>query len=763
MRLRNRWPVTLLCLWMSLMLLSCLPALAEELLPDVTAPATDTELPPEAEPEQDPGEGAGATDPEAPSDETPALPDEDAGDGTPEAGPEAPEEDLSSEETEEEELWEARGDTFSVELHTGAAYGGSGAKLNAGKAISSVSLTKAAKKLCELGAVSGKTFRLWPLKTGSARFTLYFTDGTKQTCTLEVYDKYVASSLKLSFTSCQDGATLLMKTSGQTVRTTCSLTPSTAKDTVTYKSSNRRVATVDASTGVITLLKEGTFYLTARASGGASVRVKLKVADPYAVSSLTILYNGTVPTAKTTLWSTGDRLKLSWRAVTYGGSGYPADSSSFTWSTSSRKIAEIAQDGTVTVHKAGTVTFTLKCSHGGKAAIRMRFAPPLQSISMGSGTVTEVRPGRTVKLKATLNPSGSSPLVQLTWYSANEKIAKVSSKGVVTGVSEGTTWIYCKDTASGLYARRSVVVSIPPTYRAVVAVEPTDIEDLAWRESGVTWYLNGYMKRTTDLNGIVKTLKLQSYNGHRWSVSQLWKSSPAKVKAAIARVAAKANEHDITLFFFMGHGDSKGGLYFYNGSHITAAELKSWLDAVPGRVIVMLGSCYSGTYISRSGGSASDFTSSVISAFGVGDTVPVTFVDERGEVTSVTGDMLAKALDDSDGSGYTGRSGELRQSKYYVLTAAASGQQAWSAVTIKKINYSRYSFTTDEGASYSYFVRGVCRAGGWDPVDKTRLWSSGSRTLSQVYSTVAQYCSSGSSTSKVQVYPSGSSFVIFQQ
>lgn len=68
----------------------------------------------------------------------------------------------------------------------------------------------------------------------------------------------------------------------------------------------------------------------------------------------------------------------------------------------------------------------------------------------------------------------------------------------------------------------------------------------------------------------------------------------------------------------------------------------------------------------------------------------------------------------------------------------------------------------DESESYSYFVRGVSRSGGWDGIDGKKLWSSGQRTLAQVYSAVYQYCRpSGGNRSKVQVYPKGSSFVIF--
>ena len=60
-------------------------------------------------------------------------------------------------------------------------------------------------------------------------------------------------------------------------------------------------------------------------------------------------------------------------------------------------------------------------------------------------------------------------------------------------------------------------------------------------------------------------------------------------------------------------------------------------------------------------------------------------------------------------------------------------------------------------------MRGVCRAGGWDGISGSKLWSSGTRTLAQVYSAAASYCKpADGSKSHVQVYPKGSSFVIFQ-
>lgn len=307
--------------------------------------------------------------------------------------PEEPSEELAEEqpedETDELEARDAEGGTFNVELHTGAAFGGSGTKVNTAGSVASVTLSKAARKLCTVDGISGKYFRIWPLKTGTAKLTVAYTDGTKQSYSLRVYDKDVAYEIRLSFSDSPDGTSLLMTKPGQTVKINRTLVPSTAKDTVTYKSSNRKVASVDPSTGVITLLKAGSFTLTATASGGARVKVKLKVVDPFSIKSVTLLYNGASPAVRTTPWSISDKLKLSCRAVTWGGSGYPADTSSLFWSTSSKKIAEIGPDGTVIVHKAGTVTFTLKSTHGGsKASIRFRFAPPLQSIAIGPSSVT---------------------------------------------------------------------------------------------------------------------------------------------------------------------------------------------------------------------------------------------------------------------------------------------------------------------------------------------------------------------------------------
>lgn len=63
--------------------------------------------------------------------------------------------------------------------------------------------------------------------------------------------------------------------------------------------------------------------------------------------------------------------------------------------------------------------------------------------------------GKTLKLKATVEPEDTK--AKITWYSSNQKVAKVSSKGVVTALKAGTATITAK-TDNGLKATCKITV-----------------------------------------------------------------------------------------------------------------------------------------------------------------------------------------------------------------------------------------------------------------------------------------------------------------
>lgn len=63
-----------------------------------------------------------------------------------------------------------------------------------------------------------------------------------------------------------------------------------------------------------------------------------------------------------------------------------------------------------------------------------------------------------------------------------------------------------------------------------------------------------------------------------------------------------SKEQDISLFYYSGHGDEASGALvgIDMESKVTAAQLRSALDEIPGRKVIIVDACYSGALIGRS-------------------------------------------------------------------------------------------------------------------------------------------------------------------
>ncbi len=134
---------------------------------------------------------------------------------------------------------------------------------------------------------------------------------------------------------------------GETATLTATVMPNNATNkTVTYTSSNTKVAKVD-NNGKITAVGGGKAIITAKADGKtATCTVNVNVAQTG------IRANGNT-TRKATV---GDKIRLSVLKV-------PADATdtyNTTWTSSDTKIATVASNGTVTAIAPGTVTITAK-------------------------------------------------------------------------------------------------------------------------------------------------------------------------------------------------------------------------------------------------------------------------------------------------------------------------------------------------------------------------------------------------------------------
>ena len=233
----------------------------------------------------------------------------------------------------------------------------------------------------------------------------------------EAIDALVKAEFKLNATS---GNLYTKKTT--TLKVTTNLT-----GTVTWKSSNTKVATVN-SKGVVTAKTAGKATITATLNGKTAT-YKLTVKNPSiaAKASASTIYTKGQTSTKITV-------------TKYGVTG----TAKFT--SSNKSIATVDSKGVVKAKKAGTVKITAQVgSYKKVVTIKVRNA----SLKLAK-TAATVKKGKTTTIKVSAVPTGK------VTYTSSNKVATVTSKGVVKGVKKGTATITVK--CNGMTAKFKVTV-----------------------------------------------------------------------------------------------------------------------------------------------------------------------------------------------------------------------------------------------------------------------------------------------------------------
>jgi uncharacterized protein YjdB len=143
-----------------------------------------------------------------------------------------------------------------------------------------------------------------------------------------------------------------------------------------------------------------------------------------------------------------------------------ASNKALKWTSSNKKYARVDENGNVTVYKAGagkTVTITAKATDGSgvKASYKISIKKDaVKSISLKADKT--VKAGKSLKVKATVNTTGTSANKTLKWTSSNTKYATVSSKGVVktTRAGKGKTVKITAAATDGSGKKQTVTIKI---------------------------------------------------------------------------------------------------------------------------------------------------------------------------------------------------------------------------------------------------------------------------------------------------------------
>lgn len=275
------------------------------------------------------------------------------------------------------------------------------------------------------------------LSVGTSKITCTASTGQKASCAVGVSAATVGVKLNTNSITWEEGRSGHFKP-----------TLSSSVKSVTYKSSNTRVATVDKN-GLLKAVAPGTCKITCASA-----------TDPnkYDVCKVTVVSKAKIKLANKVLVLNKGIAKKA--AYTVAGSGKGL---SFKWSSSNSSVATVSPTGVIKAKAQGNCMITITASNGAAARIAVTVVQPITSIKL-SGSKATLEPGHKKTVTATVGPSNATSK-SLVWSSSNSSVATVS-KGVITAVGKGTCIITCR---SKFYSNISVSYKVT-VKQAVTAV-----------------------------------------------------------------------------------------------------------------------------------------------------------------------------------------------------------------------------------------------------------------------------------------------------
>lgn len=213
----------------------------------------------------------------------------------------------------------------------------------------------------------------------------------------------------------------------------------------------------------------------------------------------------------------------------------------------------------------------------------------------------------------------------------------------------------------------------------------------------------------TDVQAVANTLALYPGTPYQCTIKQ--NLTYAQFYQAIQQAFGSAREQDVSLLYYSGHGATGGKLVTKDNYGVSPATLRTWLDAIPGRKIVIVDACRSGALIGKSADSAQQsFAEAFIAAFS----------------------MVKRSL---------------TSDSYYVITASRGTQDSAEVGDYTHgISYGLFSRHFCAGLGYDYFTQQAVQARADENGD-------GVITLDEAHRYAAQEAYKQYDGQEAQVYP----------
>lgn len=228
-----------------------------------------------------------------------------------------------------------------------------------------------------------------------------------------------------------------------------------------WESSDKTVAKVNKNNGKVTGVKEGTAEITAWATDGSGKSCIFRVNVVPAVNKVEVVkvntngrkdeYRDVVgvdlgPGASTYTVNLGTNLYTK-----SGKEDIPMEGQRVEWSSSNKAVAEVNEDGLVTVHKAGEATIKATAADGSKKSgkIKLYAGRLVTKLDVNKNVLSGIDLNLSVKEYKTFDLSGKIDIYPLTasnktlvYTSTDKKCVTVSSKGKITAKKPNDDPVY---------------------------------------------------------------------------------------------------------------------------------------------------------------------------------------------------------------------------------------------------------------------------------------------------------------------------------
>lgn len=246
-----------------------------------------------------------------------------------------------------------------------------------------------------------------------------------------------------------------------------------------------------------------------------------------------------------------------------------------------------------------------------------------------------------------------------------------------------------------------------------------------------------------------------------------------EILSSISSTFGNASYNDVSLFYYSGHGANSlgadGNPTSYHAAlvgtfqtYVSIARLKTELDKIPGKKVIIIDACHSGQFIARDGAvtqvSSSAFNSQVVNLFANEDQLSGD-VSRTAVVLAADGSELLS----EEAPAFIDRAGEANFAKsgYYVITACRSEEKSVST---------GYDSNGDGKIDryFGLFTYGLCYGNGWNLARNSAISSLNADlnkdskvTLYEAYVYAKVMAQSHNPNQTAQIWPENSAFVLW--